>query len=907
MRNRLRRLLRPRIVVAVVVGLALLAGLTIWANRPTGTPYQTEDRLLTLPSGPDRSEPTLLDTRLYVPETATQGDPAPVVLLAHGFGGTKDSVNEDAQELAAQGYVVLSWTARGFGRSGGDIHLDSPDYEVNDARALLDWVAKRPQVAKDKPGDPKAGVVGGSYGGALALLLAANDQRVDAIVPHITWNNLETALFPGGVFKKGWAGALFTSGKDGAATGRLPASQVNDPLCGRFDPHVCALYEQAATTGRPSPELHKLLRRSSPQPVLGQIKAPTLLVQGTADTLFPLDQADANARGIARAGTPVRVAWFSGGHDGGAGSSRDEERTKGLTLQWLDHYLRGKADPGTSFTYSRVSGIDVGGERFRTVGRTTGTYPGIQGQRDETVALQGTPLPIANPPGGNPAALSSIPGTGGQPATTTGTASQLLATDIPGQAVPYASQPLDKPLDVTGSPRVRIKVASATGEAVVFVKLYDVNEQGRATLPGGLVQPLRLTGLAKTIDQAKPITVDLPPISYRFGAGHTLRLAIATTDQAYVGPAEPQVYVAGLAAGDIAFPIVDGKPLTDPSVIWSWVLLAVVVLLALGIAVTWLVFRRRARRREIAVVDAYEDTVLVVRNLSKTYADGLQALRGIDFEVGRGQVVGLLGPNGAGKTTCLRTLMGLIRPTTGEVLIFGHPLTPGAPTLSRIGALVEGPGFLPHLSGRTNLELYWRATGRPFEEAKLEEVLEIAGLGEAVHRKTSTYSHGMRQRLAVAQAMLGLPELLVLDEPTDGLDPPQIAEMRRVLRRYADDGRAVLVSSHLLAEVEQTCTHLVVLHRGIRVGFGPVSEVIGDSASVVVDVTDSVLAQSVLAGIEGVQLVAHNNGSLVVDLDGLSRADLVRRLVDGGVGVERISPHRRLEDAFLALVGGGER
>ncbi|MBA3490014.1 MAG: ATP-binding cassette domain-containing protein, partial [Longispora sp.] len=165
------------------------------------------------------------------------------------------------------------------------------------------------------------------------------------------------------------------------------------------------------------------------------------------------------------------------------------------------------------------------------------------------------------------------------------------------------------------------------------------------------------------------------------------------------------------------------------------------------------------------------------------------------------------------------------RPTDGQVLVFGHHLTPGAPVLSRLGALVEGPGFLPHLSGNENLRLYWRSTGRPFEDAHFDEVLEIAELGKAIHRKARTYSHGMKQRLAIAQAMLGLPELLVLDEPTDGLDPPQIARMRNVLKRYAVNGRAVLVSSHLLAEVEQTCTHVVVVHQGQLVAAGQVSEV----------------------------------------------------------------------------------
>jgi ABC-2 type transport system ATP-binding protein len=294
----------------------------------------------------------------------------------------------------------------------------------------------------------------------------------------------------------------------------------------------------------------------------------------------------------------------------------------------------------------------------------------------------------------------------------------------------------------------------------------------------------------------------------------------------------------------------------------------------------------------------------VVQGLRKAYADGFVAVSTVDFRVERGQVVGLLGPNGAGKTTSLRVLMGLTKPTAGDIYVFGHKLTPGSPVLSRLGALVEGPGFLPHLSGLRNLELYWRATGRPAADARLDEALEIAGLGEAIHRRVKTYSHGMKQRLAIAQAMLGLPELLVLDEPTDGLDPPQIAEMRRVLRRYATDGRAVLVSSHLLAEVEQTCTHVVVLHKGFVVASGPVDDIVGDSPSVQFDVSDPAGATEALhkVGVRGV--TGESNGTLTVDLDGTSRADAVAALVHAGIGVDRVVPRRRLEDAFLALVGG---
>ena len=153
-------------------------------------------------------------------------------------------------------------------------------------------------------------------------------------------------------------------------------------------------------------------------------------------------------------------------------------------------------------------------------------------------------------------------------------------------------------------------------------------------------------------------------------------------------------------------------------------------------------------------------TIVSTQGLTKVFGRR-RAVDAVDLTVTRGEVYGFLGPNGAGKTTTLRVLLGLTMPTAGEALVFGHKLVPGAPILSRVGALVEGPGFLPHLSGLDNLRAYWRATGRPLEDARFDEALEIAGLGDALARAVRTYSQGMRQRLAIAQAMLGLPDLLV--------------------------------------------------------------------------------------------------------------------------------------------------
>jgi ABC-2 type transport system ATP-binding protein len=900
------RFTRQRALTAGVV-LALVAGLVAWAAWPNPPSYTATARMITVRTGPDGTTPVALDTTYYQPDAASAAHPVPAVLLAHGFGGTKDSVAGDAEDLAAHGYAVLTWTAEGFGASGGQIHVDSPDWEVRDARRLIDWLAARPEVRRDAPGDPRVAAVGGSYGGALALLLAGTDRRVDAIVPEITWNDLAGAFLPestgagpeAGVFKRAWAGLFF--GSSGAS--RVPGTA--DPACGRFAPDVCQAYLSVATTGTATAEQVALFRRSSPATVLSRIAAPTLLIQGQADSLFPLSEADANARGIAANGTPVRVAWYTGGHDGGAGPQSDQDRVRFLTVQWLDHYLRGAGPaPGESFTYSRIAGIDAtGGGGVVALGYSVDRYPGLDGQATAAVPLLGPPRPAANPPNGTPAAVSSIPGLN---AGAAGIAGAGAVREVPGQHADFVSAPLRTTVDVVGTPRLRLLAASPTGEAVLFVKLYDLDPKAGPSLPNGLVAPVRLTGLPASIADARPVTVTLPGIVHQFQSGHRLLAVVATSDQAYATPPAPTVYTVAVE-GAVDLPTVGAAPIAGPGAVWWWVLAGVAAALAAALAAAIWIGRRRHRQADRSVEPAHADTPLVVEGLRKEYADGFVALDGVDFTVRRGQVVGLLGPNGAGKTTSLRVLMGLIAPTAGSVYVFGHRLLPGAPVLSRLGALVEGPGFLPHLSGLANLRAYWRATGRPEAGARLDEALEIADLGDAVHRRVRTYSHGMKQRLAVAQAMLGLPELLVLDEPTDGLDPPQIAEMRRVLRRYAGDGRAVLVSSHLLAEVEQTCTHVVVVHRGAVVAAGPVDDIVGDSASVQFDVSDPAAAAEALrrAGARGV--VQEGGGTVVADLDGTPRAAAVAALVRAGVDVNRVVPRRRLEDAFLALVGGESR
>ncbi|MET7688851.1 alpha/beta fold hydrolase [Streptomyces sp. NPDC005483] len=874
---RLRGLLRgPRRLAAAAAAVVALAGAGTWtaAAADDAPSVHRADRVM------DTGNGVRIDTSYF---TSSAEGRRPAVLLTHGFGGSKDDVRQQAQNLARDGYAVLTWSARSFGRSTGRIGLNDPKGEVADVRRLIDWLAKQPQVQLDKTGDPRVGMAGASYGGAIALETAGYDDRVDAIAPAITYWNLADALFPNGVFKKLWAGIFVNSGGG----------------CARFEPQLCQMYQRVAESGAPDAQAVKLLRERSPSAVGDRIKVPTLLMQGQTDSLFPLGQADAAAKAIRANGAPVDVDWIAGGHDGG---DMETSRVQTRVESWFDRYLKDDkgADTGPGFRITRTGGVDSTDGQAQRRGASGDTYPGLESGR-KSIALTGREQSFANPAGANPPAVSALPGLGGGGLAQLSSLGVGVSLDFPGQFARFESAPVTDDLRITGSPKVTVHVESTRDDAVLFGKVYDVGPGGtQQVLPSQLVTPLRVAG-AKA---GKDVTITLPAVDHEVERGHRLRLVLASTDLGYASPAAPATYTVSLK-GDLSVPTAPGVTTAAvPLPAWVWWLPLAGAVVALALLLTG------RRRTSAAPPDPeFAEVPLQITDLSKRYAKSADryAVKELSFRVEKGQVLGLLGPNGAGKTTTLRMLMGLIKPDGGEIRVFGRAIRPGAPVLSRVGAFVEGAGFLPHLSGRENLELYWAATGRPAEDAHLDEALQIAGLGDALSRAVRTYSQGMRQRLAIAQAMLGMPDLLILDEPTNGLDPPQIREMREVMIRYAAAGRTVIVSSHLLAEIEQSCTHLVVMDRGRLVQAGSVAEIIGSGDTLLVGTGTPVEEPVVekIASLPGVTSAVRTDDGLLVRLgaDG-SAQRLVAELVRLEVPVESVGPHRRLEDAFLTLIGG---
>jgi ABC-2 type transport system ATP-binding protein len=273
-------------------------------------------------------------------------------------------------------------------------------------------------------------------------------------------------------------------------------------------------------------------------------------------------------------------------------------------------------------------------------------------------------------------------------------------------------------------------------------------------------------------------------------------------------------------------------------------------------------------------------------------------------------VYGFLGPNGSGKTTTIRMLLGLIAPTAGSVELLGLPIPGGAAqTLPRVGSLVEGPAFHPYLSGRANLarlDAVDRTSDPASSRTRIDAALDRVGLLAAAGKRYRAYSLGMRQRLAIAAALLAPRELLVLDEPTNGLDPQGTREVRSLVSSLAAEGATVLVSSHLLSEVEQICTHIGVMHVGRLVAQGSTDEVrAGTLPRVRVDTDRPAEAARVLAEL-GLADISANGGRVVAELGDVAPEKIVPALVHDGVpvlGFRVESPS--LEELFVALTGEG--
>jgi ABC-type multidrug transport system ATPase subunit len=296
------------------------------------------------------------------------------------------------------------------------------------------------------------------------------------------------------------------------------------------------------------------------------------------------------------------------------------------------------------------------------------------------------------------------------------------------------------------------------------------------------------------------------------------------------------------------------------------------------------------------------DFVIETHDITRRFGDNV-AVNNLNLRVRRGEVYGFLGPNGAGKTTTLRMLLGLAKATSGDALVLSR--APGtAETIARIGALVESPGFYPSLSGRDNLRVLAHHSGTP--KQRIDVVLDQVGLAHRAKDRFASYSQGMKQRLGVAAALLKDPELLILDEPTNGLDPGGMVEMRSLIRELAHGRRTVLLSSHLMQEVEEVCDRAGVISKGELVREGTIDELRGQyTLRVVADPLEK--ARHLVDGLPQVTDVITVDAALRITTDPDSAPAINRELVNAGIAVSEMAPDRAtLEEVFLELTHHGK-
>ncbi|WP_405510388.1 CocE/NonD family hydrolase [Streptomyces cyaneofuscatus] len=554
--------------LVAVAGAALAAPLVLSGPaHAEAAPYTVTPLKFTVQAG---GRSCVVDADLYRPAGVDAASPAPAVLATNGFGGSKSDGSTDAigKAVAARGYVGLVYSGLGFGKSGCLITLDDPAIDGKAASGLLDFLGgtraaddgtRADYVVQDGRGDPRVGMIGGSYGGAIQLATASTDPRVDALVPLITWNDLAYALAPtntgartgvtsdtAGVFKWQWTNGFYLIGEGQPLLNpSLDPSRFNRLDCLHFAAQACETIRLLNSGRYPADRTEAMLayaRSVSPVSYLDRVKAPTLIIQGQADSLFNLNEATATYKTLKAQGTTAKMIWQSWGHSGGlvpgeldlSEGNLETSYVGRRVLAWFDRYLQKEAetDTGPEFAYYRSwqSGYGTAAELpalsqkmyLSGDGKLVDNRSKVaRGSRQYTNWL----VPTSH-------SESSIAPLIGLP--------DPKPYDTKGTYLGWRSAPLTAPVDVVGAPKATLKVVSpkaervqnsgdASDKLVLFAKVYDVAPDGTRKLVNRLVSPVRVP------DVTRPFTVELPGIVHRYEKGHRLEFVIAASDTAYFG------------------------------------------------------------------------------------------------------------------------------------------------------------------------------------------------------------------------------------------------------------------------------------------------------------------------------------------------------------------------------------
>src|SRR4051812_49356040 len=466
----------------------LVAALAAFAVAPASAfaadPFTKTTMTFDVMTGPKTATPSMIGGDAYKPNAASASNPAAAVMGTNGFGGSKDDFAALGAAYATRGYVFLAYSGLGFGGSGCKIELDDPDWDGRAGSQLVSFLSgtkaatdgtKVDYVERDAPGDPRLGMIGGSYGGQIQFAIAGLDRRLDAIVPQITWNDLSYSLTPNntdfahgvtystpGVSKLDWPVLFFG---EGVGQGFEHAFTDQDPShvgqCPNFDDRVCASLVQSGSTGYPDATTLQLLRHASVASYMGNIRIPTFLAQGQSDTLFDLQEAVATYEALRAQGTPVKMLWRSAGHSGGGLGAQESSSTalegsyeSRMELEWFDYYLRGIGDaPTLDFDFLRDWALPKAGDAAPSVGET----PSYPAGSDETLYLSGSDA-LVSARGSIAPGTASMAAAPGAPASTGGGFTDVGASDAPGASVAFSTPVLGADTDVAGIPRLTVSL-----------------------------------------------------------------------------------------------------------------------------------------------------------------------------------------------------------------------------------------------------------------------------------------------------------------------------------------------------------------------------------------------------------------------------------------------------------------